>query len=334
MPYPIEQKLVVGVASSALFDLAESDDIYQSEGVEAYRQHHEANLDNPFPRGVAFPFIRRFLSINKAFPGQLPVEVVLLSRNSPETGLRVFRSITHYGLDISRAAFMSGRSPYEYIPAFNASLFLSANEEDVQRAIDADYPAGLVLPTRIYDDEIDTELRVAFDFDGVIADDEAETVYKQHNNLHDFQAHEFARKAIPHQPGPLADLYRKLSHIRTLEDQKLAQDPDYKRILRIAIVTARNAPSHERVVTTLKNWGVSPDESFFLGGMEKDRVLSILKPHMFFDDQRSHLFSAAGNLPMVHVPFGVANRNVASQPAQEVMTQGTGEATSEPATGR
>ncbi len=146
MPYPIEEKLVIGVASSALFDLSVSDDIYQTQGVEAYRQHQEQNLDEPFPSGVALPFIRRFLSINKAFPDQLPVEVVLLSRNSPETGLRVFRSISHYQLDITRAAFMSGRSPYEYIPAFNASLFLSANEEDVQKAIDANYlPGGYCL---------------------------------------------------------------------------------------------------------------------------------------------------------------------------------------------
>ncbi|WP_312935157.1 5'-nucleotidase [Pseudomonas sp.] len=308
MPYLIDAKLVVGVASSALFDLSESDAIYATHGVEAYREHHERNIDQPFARGVAFPFIRRFLSINQAFPAQLPVEVVLLSRNSPETGLRVFRSIEHYGLDISRAAFMSGRSPYAYIPAFNASLFLSANESDVQRAIEASYPAGLVLPSKVYDDEIDHELRVAFDFDGVIADDEAETVYKQALDLNAFQAHEQTRKAIPHQPGPLADLFRKLSQIRTLEDQRLSEDPDYRRILRIAIVTARNAPSHERVVTTLKDWGVSPDESFFLGGMEKARVLSILKPHMFFDDQRSHLDFPAGGLPMVHVPFGVANR--------------------------
>ncbi|UVL76513.1 5'-nucleotidase [Pseudomonas putida] len=308
MPYPIEQKLVIGVASSALFDLTVSDDIYKTQGVEAYRQHQQQNLDEPFPKGVAFPFIRRFLSINQVFPEQLPVEVVLLSRNSPETGLRVFRSINHYQLDITRAAFMSGRSPYEYIPAFNASLFLSANEEDVQKAIDANYPAGRVLPTRIYDDEIDTELRVAFDFDGVIADDEAESVYKRNDNLDDFQEHERVHKGIPHSPGPLADLYRKLSLIRMLEDRKLAENPDYKRILRIAIVTARNAPSHERVVTTLKDWGVSPDECFFLGGMEKPRVLSILKPHVFFDDQRSHLQSPAGDLPMVHVPFGVANR--------------------------
>lgn len=308
MPYPIEQKLVVGVASSALFDLTESHEVYLNEGVEAYRQHQEQHLDEPFPRGVAFPFIRRFLSLNQAFPNEQPVEVVLLSRNSPETGLRVFRSIRHYGLEISRAAFMTGRSPYAYLPAFNASLFLSANEEDVQRAIDANYPAGRVLPSKVYDDELDPELRMAFDFDGVIADDEAESVYKRNLDLDEFQAHETERQGIAHNPGPLADLVRKLSLIQALEQRRLAQDPDYSRILRIAIVTARNAPSHERVVTTLKEWGVSPDESFFLGGMEKSRVLSILKPHMFFDDQRSHLSSPAGDLPLVHVPFGVANR--------------------------
>ena len=309
MAYPIEQKLVISVASSALFDLSESDQIYQKRGVEEYRKHQEQNLDVPFAKGVAFPFIRRFLNINHAFPEQSPVEVVLLSRNSSETGLRIFRSTKHYGLDISRAAFMAGRSPHEYIPAFNASLFLSANVNDVQNAIDANYPAGVVLPTKIYDDEFDNELRVAFDFDGVVADDEAESVFKRNNNLDEFQAHETEKQDIPHQPGPLADLFRKLSSMQKLEEEKLNNDTEYKKILRIAIVTARNAPAHERVVTTLKEWGVSPDESFFLGGMEKSRILTILKPHMFFDDQRSHLESSAGNIPMVHIPFGIANKN-------------------------
>lgn len=309
MAYPIERKLVISIASSALFDLTESHQIYLTKGVEEYRLHQERNLDIPFPRGVAFPFIRRFLGINKAFPKQLPVEVVLLSRNSPETGLRVFRSIRHYELDITRAGFMTGRSPHEYVPAFNASLFLSANEEDVQKAIDANYPAGVVLPSKVYDDELDTELRVAFDFDGVIADDEAETVFKKHNDLNEFQAHETTKRAIPHQPGPLADLFKKLSFMQKLEQKRLKDDPKYKKILRIAIVTARNAPAHERVVTTLKEWGVSADESFFLGGMQKSRILTILRPHMFFDDQRSHLESPAGDIPMVHVPFGIANRN-------------------------
>lgn len=309
MTYPIEKKLVISVASSALFDLSESDQIYQKRGVEEYRKHQEQNLDVPFAKGVAFPFIRRFLNINQALPEQSPVEVVLLSRNSSETGLRIFRSTKHYGLDITRAAFMAGRSPHEYIPAFNASLFLSANVYDVQNAIDANYPAGVVLPTKIYDDEFDTELRVAFDFDGVVADDEAESVFKRNNNLCEFQTHETEKQDIPHQPGPLADLFRKLSSMQKLEEEKLKNTPEYKKILRIAIVTARNAPAHERVVTTLKEWGVSPDESFFLGGMEKSRILTILKPHMFFDDQRSHLESSAGNIPMVHIPFGIANKN-------------------------
>lgn len=222
--------------------------------------------------------------------------------------MRVFRSIKHYDLDITRAAFMTGRSPHEYVPAFNASLFLSANEGDVQKAIDANYPAGVVLPSKVYDDEIDTELRVAFDFDGVIADDEAESVFKKNHDLDEFQAHEREKQAVPHQPGPLADLFKKLSFMQKLEEKRLKEEPEYKKILRISIVTARNAPAHERVVTTLKEWGVSADESFFLGGMEKSRVLSILKPHMFFDDQRSHLESAAGDIPMVHVPFGIANK--------------------------
>jgi len=308
--YPIERKLVIGVASSALFDLAESDEIYRTEGVEQYRLHQEKNLDVPFPKGVAFPFIRRFLHINRVFPKQSPVEVVLLSRNSPETGLRVFRSIKHYGLDITRAAFMAGRSPYEYVPAFNASLFLTANEADVQQSIDANYPAGLVLPSTVYDDALDTELRVAFDFDGVIADDEAESVYKRNNDLDEFQAHESAHRETPHQPGLLADLFMKLAFLQKLEEKRVKEEPGYQKLVRTAIVTARNAPAHERVVTTLKSWGVSPDESFFLGGMDKARILSILKPHMYFDDQLSHLKSSVANIPMVHIPFGIANRKV------------------------
>lgn len=308
MAYPIERKLVIGVSSSALFDLSESNQIYLEHGVAAYRDHQEKNIDLPFPHGVAFPFIRRFLNINKSFPKQSPVEVVLLSRNSPETGLRIFRSIKHYGLDVSRAAFMAGRSPHEYLPAFNASLFLSANESDVQRAIDENYPAGVVLPSKVYDDVADTELRVAFDFDGVIADDEAETVFKKNSDLNEFHEHETEKMSIPHQPGPLADLFKKLSFMQKLEEKRQMEEPSYQKILRISIVTARNAPSHERVVTTLKDWGVSIDEAFFLGGMDKSRVLTILKPHMFFDDQRSHLESPGGDIPMVHIPFGIANQ--------------------------
>ncbi len=310
MSYPIQDKLVIGVASSALFDLSRSNRVFEQQGVAAYREYQQEQLDVPLPRGVAFPFIRRFLSINQVFPELLPVEVVLLSRNSPETGLRVFRSIEHYGLDITRATFLGGGSPHEFIDAFNASLFLSAHAPDVQQAIASGFPAGLVLPGAIADNEEDSELRVAFDFDGVIADDESEAVYKS-GDLASFQAHEQEKQAIPHSPGPLANLFRKLSHLQLLERELLATHPQHKKILRVSIVTARSAPAHERVLTTLRNWGVETDEAFFLGGMEKLRVLDVLKPHIFFDDQLSHLPSGQSDIPMVHIPFGVANHQAA-----------------------
>jgi len=308
MAYPIEHKLVIGIASSALFDLTESHRIYADSGAEEYRKYQEQHIDVVLGRGVAFPFIRRFLDINKHFARQMPVEVVLFSRNSPETGLRVMNSIAHYGLDISRACFVTGKSAHAYLPAFNTSLFLSANEEDVRSALAAGHPAGLVLPSRTEDDQQDAELRVAFDFDGVIADDESETVFKRNNDVDEFHAHERERVAIPHQPGPLADLFQRLAMMQRMEEKAQRRDPAYQKILRIAIITARSAPSHERVVTTLKSWGVSANETFFLGGMEKARVLGVFKPHIFFDDQLSHLKSAGGTIPMVHVPFGVANR--------------------------
>lgn len=307
MAYPIDRKLVIGVASSALFDLSESNEVYQTSGVDAYRNYQMKNIDIPFEKGVAFPFIKRFLNINSVFHNEMPVEVVLLSKNSPETGMRVFRSITHYGLNISRAAFMAGKSPHEYIPAFNISLFLSANESDVLEAIKLGYPAGVVLPSIVVDDDLDEQLRVAFDFDGVIADDEAESVYKKNNNLSEFQQHEALKKSIPHNPGPLADLFKKLSFMQKLEDKLALNDQNYQKILRIAIITARNAPAHERVVTTLSEWGVTPDESFFLGGMKKSRILEILKPHLFFDDQKGHLETDSGNISLVHIPFGISN---------------------------
>lgn len=306
MAYPIERKFVISVASSALFDLSESHQVFLDCGPEKYKSYQEENIDVTLAKGVAFPFIRRFLSINDAFSDEKPVEVVLLSRNSPETGLRVFRSIKQHNLDISRAAFITGKSPFEYIPAFNCSLFLSANEEDVLHAIKAGYPAGQVLPSDVKDDEADVELRVAFNFDGVLADDESEKVFRE-GGLEAFVAHETMKSGVPHNHGLLADLFKKLAFMRRLEDREIVRNPQYERILRVAIVTARNAPAHERLVTTLKDWGVSVDETFFLGGMDKSRVLEILKPHIFFDDQRSHLKSSAGGIPMVHVPFGIAN---------------------------
>jgi len=307
MPYPIEKKLVIVISSSALFDLSDSDKVYKEHGLEAYRKFQEKNIDQLLPKGVAFPFIRRFLNLNMAFPEQEPVEVVLMSRNSPETGLRVFRSIQHYKLNISRAAFFSGTSPFKYIPAYNATLFLSANEEDVTNAVNAGFAAGRVIETKIEDDENDKELRIAFDFDGVIADDQSEMIYRESNDLSKFHDHESKMMKTPLTPGPLNDLFQKISHFQAMERERQRADPTYKRILKTSIITARNAPSHERVVYTLKEWGVDVDEAFFLGGIEKRRILEIMKPHIFFDDQMGHL-EHIEHIPAVHIPFGISNQ--------------------------
>ncbi|MBP5474632.1 MAG: 5'-nucleotidase [Bacteroidales bacterium] len=307
MPYPIDEKFVIAIASSALFDLSESDKVYKTQGIDAYRDYQEKHIDDTLEKGVAFPFIRRFLSLNDAFPEQQPVEVVLLSRNSPETGMRVFRSIKKYGLNISRAGFFSGNSPYEFLPAFNTSLFLSANEEDVENAINAGFPAGRVIKTRISDDLNDKHLKIAFDFDGVIADDEAEKVYKETNDIDFFHNSEEELSKVPLNPGPLQDMFKKISAFQQLENEKILQDPSYQRMLNIAIVTARSAPAHERMINTLKSWGVAVDQTFFLGGIEKKRILEIMKPHIYFDDQTSH-FEHIDQIPLVHIPFGIANK--------------------------
>jgi 5'-nucleotidase len=308
MAHPIEKKLVVGVASSALFDLAESDRIFREQKKDAYRAYQREHQKDCLAPGVAFPFIRRFLYINEVFPEERPVEVVLLSKNDPDTGLRVLNSIREHNLDITRAAFLSGKSPFPYIPAFNCSLFLSANQEDVRLALDAQYPAGIVLRTDLKDDPSDNELRIAFDFDGVLADDAAEKVYAANGDLGEFQRSESQQANVPLTPGPLQDLFRKLALLQMLEQKRMDGDPGYRRHLRTAIVTARGAPSHERVVTTLRAWGVTPDETFFLGGITKARILNTLKPHIYFDDQMTHLVSSQSNIPSVHVPFGVRNR--------------------------
>ena len=306
LPYPIENKLVIAVASSALFNLEESDRVFVRQGEVAYRKYQEEMKNEPLEKGVAFPFIRRFLNFNKLFPDLLPVEVVLLSRNNPDTGLRVFNSIAHHGLDITRASFMSGKPAFQYLPAFNASLFLSANESDVRAAVDAGFPAGIVLKSEAVDDAEDSELRIAFDFDGILAGDEAERINKE-QGLEAFKAHEVTKAGIPHAPGLLHDLFQKLGVLQQLELKAVQGNSTYKRHLRTAIVTARSAPAHERVVTTLKAWGVLPDETIFLGGISKKRVLDILKPHIFFDDQMIHLQESARYVPPVHVPFGKLN---------------------------
>lgn len=306
MAYPIDRKLVVGVASSALFDLTESHRIYKEQGVEEYRKFQEKNIDNFLGKGVAFPFIKRLLRLNDVFSEEKPVEVVLFSRNSPETGLRVFRTIQHYNLDITRAAFFSGSTPYRYLPAYNVSLFLSAEENNVVAACNEGSAAGKVLPSIVEDNEEDVELRIAFDFDGVIASDEAERIF-QAEGMDAFHKHEKASAQTPLEPGLLGDLFKKISYFQKMEAKRQVKDPSYKRVLKTSIVTARNAPSHERMINTIKSWGVDVNEAFFLGGIDKARILDIMHPHMFFDDQMGHL-SNLKNVPAVHIPFGIVNK--------------------------
>lgn len=306
MAYPIEEKLVIAVASSALFQLDKADAVFREHGIRAYREFQREHENEVLKPGIAFPFVRRFLELNTIFPERQPAEVVLLSRNDSDTGLRVFTSIEHYKLGIIRAAFTRGNSPFRYIPAYNVSLFLSANESDVNEAIKQGYPAGVVLPSTATDDGDDSELRVAFDFDGVIADDSAEKVFQQ-EGIEAFYQSETEKSDIAIAPGPLADLFRKLGNLRTLEDEREEQDRQYKRFLKTAIVTARSAPAHRRVVTTLRNWNITVDETHFLGGMSKGRILSALRPHIFFDDQQHpHLDAAKDFTPSVHIPFGIA----------------------------
>ena len=309
MPYPIEKKLVIAVSTSALFDMEESDSIFRAKGIEAYRKYQEINIDKPLGKGVAFPFIKRILSLNKSFPTESPIEVVIFSKNSPESGLRAFRSISYYNLNITRACFSSGKSNFQYLPAFNASLFLSSNPEDTRNAVQSGFAAGTVLETKITDDENDMELRLGFDFDGVIADDSSEQFYKKNQgNMNMYHEHEQQLAENPLKGGPIGLLLQKISFFQKLEQKQVEKDPNYKKILSTAIITARNAPAHERVVTTLKNLNIEVDDVFFLGGIDKSRVLNILKPHIFFDDQMIHL-DHLENIPAVHIPFGIANDN-------------------------
>lgn len=299
---------MVGVASSALFDLSESDAVFRKKGVEAFRKHQRERLDEPFAAGPALPFIRRLLGLNAVRPEDPLVEVVLLSRNDAETGRRAFRSAEHHGLPIARGAFLQGESPHDYAKAFDCELFLSANESDVRMAIEAGQPAGHVSAgAALADDPQDPELRIAFDFDGVLADDASERVFAE-EGLDGFRQHETERREVPHQPGPLHPLLLRVAAIQAVE-AKARDENGYEPRLKTAIVTARGAPANERVVSSLLDWGVGIDQSFFMDGADKTVILKTLRPHIFFDDQKAHLERAAGYVPAVHVPFGVKNQD-------------------------
>lgn len=307
MAYELGHRLVVGVASSALFDLTDSDAYFREHGERAYRAYQDEHIDDVLAPGVAFGFVRRLLALNSLRPEDPLVEVVVMSRNEPVTGLRVMRSVAAHDLAISRAAFTRGRAPYEVIDAYGMKLFLSANRDDVVEAIAAGHPAGYVMGPAADPEEAADSLYVAFDFDGVLADDESERVYRSSDTLEPFLEHEVSRRDDVHGPGPLQPLLLALGRIQDVESVLVEQDPAYVRRLRIGLVTARSAPAHERAVASLRSWGVFIDEAFFLGGVDKALLLSQLRPDIFFDDQTGHLGRAAELGAAVHVPYGVAN---------------------------
>jgi 5'-nucleotidase len=291
----LADKLVVAISSRALFDLTESHRIFVDQGVDAYQRYQIEHEDEILEPGPAYALAKKLLRLNR--PDKQYVEVLLLSRNSADTGLRVFNSIKHYGLDITRAAFTKGEPTSRYVPAFGSHLFLSADTEDVKRALDDGYAAATIFPS-VFRNETD-ELRIAFDGDAVLFSDEAERVY-QEQGLAAFSRSETDAALQPLTGGPFKDFLAGLHRIQ-------ADFPEDASPIRTALVTARSAPAHERVIRTLRAWNIRIDEALFLGGLDKGEFLRAFGADIFFDDQRTHVESASKHVATGHVPHGVAN---------------------------
>jgi 5'-nucleotidase len=292
----LADKLVVAISSRALFDLAESHHIYTEAGVAAYHRYQVEHENEILAPGPAFALVKKLLAVNRA--DKQYVEVILLSRNSADTGLRVFNAIKHYGLDITRAAFTKGEPTSRYVPAFGAHLFLSADVGDVRRALDEGYAAATIFPSAVGGSEAG-ELRIAFDGDAVLFSDEAERVY-QESGLAEFARSETEAALRPLSGGPFKDFLAGLHRIQ-------ADFPEDQSPIRTALVTARSAPAHERVIHTLLAWNIRIDEALFLGGLDKGEFLRAFGADIFFDDQRTHVESAAKHVAAGHVPHGVSN---------------------------
>jgi 5'-nucleotidase len=297
LPYSVEGKLVVAISSRALFDFEEENRVFEKDGEGEYIALQYARLDVPARAGVAFPLVKKLLAFNT--PGQSRVEVVVLSKNDPVSGLRVFRSAKQAGLNIERGVFTRGRSPYHYLDPLKANLFLSANEGDVLGALDAKVPAARVYPesAQAASRHAD-EVRIAFDGDAVLFSDEAERVY-QREGLDAFTQHETARALQPLPPGPFKPLLEALHRLQSEKNSSVR--------IRTALVTARSAPAHERAVRTLMEWNIAVDEAMFLGGLDKGEFLRSFEPDFYFDDQHGHIDSARAYVAAGHVPFGVRN---------------------------
>ena len=296
MALSLDDKLVIGVSSRALFDLEEENRIFEEQGLDAYSKYQTEHENDILKPGTAFPLVKALQKLNA--DGKYLTEIIIMSKNSSDTSLRIFNSIEHYGLDISRAALVGGASISPYLGAFKTDLFLSANENDVQEAINANIASGIIcdhsnLPINP-DDEI-SQIRIAFDGDAVIFSDESEKIF-QAEGLTAFEEHEKKNAQNPLPEGPFAKLLKTLSLIQK-------QFPKDESPIRTALVTARNAPAHERVIRTLRAWDVRIDEVFFLGGVRKSEVLKAFNANIFFDDQATHTDPASKLVPSARVPY-------------------------------
>lgn len=298
MPKNLSDKLVIAISSRALFDLDESHAIYENEGVDAYFQYQMAHENKVLEPGVAFPLVKKLLAIRNPQTDEALVEIILLSRNSADTGLRVFNSIKYHQLAITRATFTSGQSPYRYVTPFGAQLFLSANREDVVNALQAGYAAALIIPGSSTNN-LSQELRIAFDGDAVIFSDEAERVY-QESGLDAFRKSESASAKLPLSGGPFKGFLSALHQIQSVFNPSSCP-------IRTALVTARDAPAHERVILTLRAWQIRIDEALFLGGLDKGEFLRAFGADFFFDDQHGHCISASQHVATGHVVHGIVN---------------------------
>ena len=292
--------LTVAVSSSALFDLTESDSIYQNEGLEAYRRYQIQHEEQVLEPGEGFLLVKKLLSLNDQL-GDSPVEVILLSRNSADTGLRVFNSIEAHKLNITRAAFCSGDSPYKYIRAFGSDLFLSTNAEDVRQALEQQVAAATLIGSTVAGNRrrFSNQLKIAFDGDSVLFSDEAERVF-QESGLDAFSRSEASSAEEPLEGGPFKNFLFALHKL-----QRQFSNDDLP--IRTALVTSRGAPAHERVIKTLRHWDIRLDESLFLGGRDKGEFLKSFEADIFFDDQAVHCENASSHVASGHVPSGVAN---------------------------
>lgn len=295
MSYDFNEYLVIGISSRALFNLDAEHIIFEQGGLEAYAKHQLEHEDTPLAPGSGFALAKAILNLNTLEPANRKTEVVVMSRNSAETSLRIFNSIEKHGLDITRAALTGGDSIAPYLDAYGVDLFLSADHADVQAAIDAGIAAARIYSVPDQHEAVPDQIRIAFDGDAVLFSDESEQIYQQ-QGLDAFLHHERENARKPMGEGPFAKLLKTLSYLQF--DVSLPQSP-----IRTALITARNGPAHERVIRTLRAWNVRVDEAHFLGGAPKAPILKAFRPHIFFDDQDIHLKDAAKSMPVAQVPY-------------------------------